>query len=197
MGIVAGLLSLYTAPSAWFALAPFVLAIWVSPAPIVTGGMVTLILMAAGALSIMGRLPNGIHESFAIGSGMALSWITTLVMRAKHRHPTESLHGVRNIIESSLTGMMLVNDSGAVLLINQRMRELLGLAEPVDNKSTTFITELLDCKPLLKFLASDKQTTEFEQKPQPVRSIASSKFCLLYTSPSPRDATLSRMPSSA
>ena len=179
MGIVAGLLSLYTAPSTWFALAPFVLAIWVSPSPIVTGGMVTLILMAAGALSIMGRLPNGIHESFAIGTGMALSWVTTLVMRAKNRHPTESLHGVRNIIESTLTGMMLVNDAGAVLLINQRMRNLLGLAEPVDKNKVTFITELLDCKPLLEFLASEKKATEFEQQPQQVRSIASSKLRLL------------------
>ena len=30
-----------------------------------------------------------------------------------------------------------------------------------------------------------------------VRTLDGSKFCLLYTSPSPRDATLSRMPSSA
>jgi len=179
MGIIAGLLTLYTAPSAWFALAPFVLAIWVSPTPIVTGGMVTLILMAVGALSIMGRLPSGIHESFAIGTGMALSWITTLVMRAKNRHPTQSLHGVRNLIESSPTGMMLVNDAGAVLLINQSMLNLLGLAEPVDKNNTTFITELLDCKPLLEFLASDKEATEFEQQPQKVRSIASSKLRLL------------------
>ena len=29
------------------------------------------------------------------------------------------------------------------------------------------------------------------------RNLAQSAFCLLYTSPSPRDATLSRMPSSA
>ena len=31
----------------------------------------------------------------------------------------------------------------------------------------------------------------------PGKSVAESKGCLLYTSPSPRDATLSRMPSSA
>ena len=72
-GILAGLLSLNYAPSAWYALAPFVLAIWISPAPLVTGGLVTLLLLAAGALSIMGRLPNGLQESFAIGTGMALS----------------------------------------------------------------------------------------------------------------------------
>ena len=30
-----------------------------------------------------------------------------------------------------------------------------------------------------------------------IREVIQSKFCLLYTSPSPRDATLSRMPSSA
>ena len=34
-------------------------------------------------------------------------------------------------------------------------------------------------------------------KPSPVQSPAASNSCLLYTSPSPRDATLSRMPSSA
>ena len=35
------------------------------------------------------------------------------------------------------------------------------------------------------------------QLPLAVTSHATSKICLLYTSPSPRDATLSRMPSSA
>ena len=178
-GIVAGLLTLYHAPIAWFALAPFLLAIWVSPAPIVTGGLVTLILMAAGALSIMGRLPSGMHEHFAIGTGMALAWISMLVIRQKDRHPTQSLHGVRNIIESSLTGMMLVNDSGAVLLTNQRMCKLLGLDAPIGTGTTTFVTELLDCRPLLKFLASDKPVTEFEQQPQTVKSTNTGKVRLL------------------
>ena len=39
--------------------------------------------------------------------------------------------------------------------------------------------------------------TEPSESPKPPRSPKISKDCLLYTSPSPRDATLSRMPSSA
>ena len=35
------------------------------------------------------------------------------------------------------------------------------------------------------------------EKPQPVKKFSLYGDCLLYTSPSPRDATLSRMPSSA
>jgi len=127
----------------------------------------------------MGRLPSGMHESFAIGAGMALSWITVLVIRRRDRHPTESLYGVRNIIESSLTGMMLLDDSGAVLLTNERMRKLLGMATPVEKGATTYVTELLDCKSLLKFLASEKTVTEFEQQPQSVKSVASGKVRLL------------------
>ena len=176
-GVLAGLLSLNYAPSAWFALAPFVLAIWISPTPLITGGLVTLLLLAAGALSIMGRLPSGLQESFAIGTGMALSWVSTLVLRAKNRHPTQSIHGIRNIIESSLSGMLLLDDKGVVLLINSRMRELLGLEET--NKSrkpeTTFVTELLDCKPLMKFLATDENESDFEQQPLPVRSATGAK----------------------
>ena len=37
----------------------------------------------------------------------------------------------------------------------------------------------------------------FETTGDPVRAMACHCTCLLYTSPSPRDATLSRMPSSA
>ena len=38
---------------------------------------------------------------------------------------------------------------------------------------------------------------EKQNKCSPSKSVGSSNICLLYTSPSPRDATLSRMPSSA
>ena len=41
-----------------------------------------------------------------------------------------------------------------------------------------------------------KAATEFVT-PLSVSALAGAKVCLLYTSPSPRDATLSRMPSSA
>ena len=36
-----------------------------------------------------------------------------------------------------------------------------------------------------------------DEKANSVTSVSKDSFCLLYTSPSPRDATLSRMPSSA
>ena len=37
----------------------------------------------------------------------------------------------------------------------------------------------------------------FNKKPEKIKTYKQYKACLLYTSPSPRDATLSRMPSSA
>ena len=48
----------------------------------------------------------------------------------------------------------------------------------------------------LKYLPTLGITYTLDGKPRPAISW-SSNFCLLYTSPSPRDATLSRMPSSA
>lgn len=177
-GIAAGVFSLLYAPSAWLALAPFVLAIWVSPAPMLTAGFVTLILMAAGALSILGRLPSGLQESFAIGTGMALSWISSLVLRAKNRHPTQSLHGLRNIVDGSLSGMMLVNDAGVVLLANTRMQKLLG-ARDEDIAATTYLTELLDSKSLLEFLATEKSATDFDQQSLPVKTLVNGKTRLL------------------
>ena len=44
------------------------------------------------------------------------------------------------------------------------------------------------------YIPSAKRKTLDEEKVMP---LAEDIFCLLYTSPSPRDATLSRMPSSA
>jgi len=178
MGIAAGVLTLLYAPSAWFSLAPFVLAIWVSPAPLLAAGFVTLILMAAGALSIMGRLPQGLQESFAIGTGMALSWISSLVLRAKNRHPTESLHGMRNIVESSLTGMMLLDATGVVLHANMRMRNLLA-APNVESSGATYLTELLDSKHLLEFLASNEIASDFDQRSLPVKTLGNNKTRLL------------------
>lgn len=177
-GIAAGVLSLLYAPSAWFSLAPFVLAIWVSPAPSLTAGFVTLILMAAGALSIMGRLPSGLQESFAIGTGMALSWISSLLLRAKNSHPTQSLHGMHNIVESSLIGIMLVDNRGTVLHANGRMQKLLGMPD-LDVSTNLYLTEVLDSKPLLEFLATDKTATDFDQKILPVKTLTNKKTQLL------------------
>ena len=48
-------------------------------------------------------------------------------------------------------------------------------------------------------LKTKKEKIEHLQKynTDALRMVIKSSFCLLYTSPSPRDATLSRMPSSA
>ena len=43
----------------------------------------------------------------------------------------------------------------------------------------------------------DALITHYEQRDKPTIHVARVYTCLLYTSPSPRDATLSRMPSSA
>ena len=48
-----------------------------------------------------------------------------------------------------------------------------------------------------KRLEWDCETTEFVREEKISAKMIKGKFCLLYTSPSPRDATLSRMPSSA
>ena len=177
------MLSLYYSHSAWFALTPFVLAIWISPSPLIAGGIVSLILLAHGALSLMGRLPTELNETFAIGTGMALSWVSILVMRAKNRHPTDSLHGVQRIIEASPTGMMLVNASGAVLLTNERMKKLLdyepGAEKRAQGSGSTYISQLLDSKPLLQFLATSKPETDFDQQAQPVKSMTTGKTKLL------------------
>ena len=52
---------------------------------------------------------------------------------------------------------------------------------------------------LASFLAFSGAPTSFSKKEKEVIDLAISQVndCLLYTSPSPRDATLSRMPSSA
>ena len=178
LGIAAGGLTLLYAPSAWFSLAPFILAIWVSPASLLTAGFVTLILMAAGALSIMGRLPNIMHESFAIGTGMALSWISYLVLRAKNRHPTESLHGMRNMVESSLNGMMLLGSNGTILHANARMRDLLA-TENTEPQVTPNLTELLESKHLLEFLAGEETASDFDQQSLPVKTLCNNKTRLL------------------
>ena len=58
-----------------------------------------------------------------------------------------------------------------------------------------FLRELVEKKEVeIIHVASQYQHADFLTKALPEREF---EFCLLYTSPSPRDATLSRMPSSA
>ena len=77
-------------------------------------------------------------------------------------------------------------------LFNKQMESLLG-GKPVkipiyDFSSHNRIEQLQLVKPTKIIIVEGILTLYFESL---------RKFCLLYTSPSPRDATLSRMPSSA
>ena len=72
-----------------------------------------------------------------------------------------------NIIDPNIGGIMVMGDRGT-------------------GKSTT-VRALVDLLPLIEVVQDDP----FMSSP------TDPNFCLLYTSPSPRDATLSRMPSSA
>ena len=75
----------------------------------------------------------------------------------------------------------------------------------VDNSSETEKLNLINAHPELgKKLQKKEKLTKFsedEQKSAGLDQCSDEEFeiltCLLYTSPSPRDATLSRMPSSA
>jgi len=185
LAIAAGVLSLLYAPSAWFALAPLVLAIWVSPAPLVVGALVALALIGAAALAFSGHLPGGLQQNLAFGAGVLLAAISTLLVRANNRHPSQSLHGLQTMIDSSLSGMLLLDTEGRVLFINDRMLDLLETtdadpsAEERSPAGTAFLTELLDSKSLFEFLASDKEASDFDQQPQVVRSQATNKARLL------------------
>lgn len=178
MGVAAGVLTLLYAPSAWFSLAPFVLAIWISPSPRLSACLVSLILMTAGAMSIMGHLLTGLQDQIAIGTGIVLSWLATLGSRAKNAHPTQSLHGLSNIVENSLTGMILLDDGGTVLLANSTMCKLLGATEDAAGDSV-HLTELVDSKHLREFLGSDRPASDFDQRPLPIKTLANNKTRLL------------------
>ena len=60
--------------------------------------------------------------------------------------------------------------------------------------SSKFVAEIEESiEPLVLFMPSQKETAAEEE--ETIAALA--KRCLLYTSPSPRDGLLSRMPSSA
>ena len=69
----------------------------------------------------------------------------------------------------------------------KRFQDTEHKVEVLDNLSTGFETNCLDFTLHKCDLANREE----------VYSILQNNYCLLYTSPSPRDATLSRMPSSA
>ena len=69
---------------------------------------------------------------------------------------------------------------------------------PVEDNEKDQIVGILFAKDLLRFFDDDnKQRFNLHDLTRPVVFVPESKRCLLYTSPSPRDRTRSRMPSSA
>ena len=81
---------------------------------------------------------------------------------------------------------------------NQKGKTKVG-AVTVDNTAQQIQQLQGAVKGLTKLIQGSRQNTQPQQIPQFVPQLMqdNSNTCLLYTSPSPRDATLSRMPSSA
>ena len=92
---------------------------------------------------------------------------------------------------------------------DEAQNKMLALKEKADKEMSQYNMEL---KELARVIDHDRKLREFMSRKDQERSQAheemeamkrkreaekSSESCLLYTSPSPRDATLSRMPSSA
>ena len=73
-----------------------------------------------------------------------------------------------------------------------------GIREPVRVSTDDYVAPTVTIdrrdRPFTRVSAADVGVTDLNALEE---FVVSSKFCLLYTSPSPRDATLSRMPSSA
>ena len=162
LGLLAGVLSLAYAPSAWLALAPFVLAIWISPSPRIAAGLVTLILLGAGALAILGHLPYGIENVFAIGTGMALTWMSSLFLGHKNQHPTLTFGGLRRLIQASPVGMLLINDDHQVILDNKVARQLLGME---GNTYGTPLGTVARNDQLMQFVNGEEDSSRFDDKP--------------------------------
>ena len=84
--------------------------------------------------------------------------------------------------------------------VETRMRELFDAELSSDDQplSTEQLVELMQRADVLVPTVTDKIDAEMlEQAGANLKLIASFGTCLLYTSPSPRDGLLSRMPSSA
>ena len=102
-----------------------------------------------------------------------------------------------------------VNIGQFVQQFNDRTKELMGTTVPVvisvyNDRSFDFIIKSPPAAVLLKQAAgiakgsgSPKADKVGKVTTEQLKEIAKTKSCLLYTSPSPRDRTRSRMPSSA
>ena len=87
-----------------------------------------------------------------------------------------------------------------VMHVREKIRNL-AIAAHIDHGKTTLSDNLIAGAGMMsEDLAGKSRVLDFDQQ-ESARGItinaASASICLLYTSPSPRDATLSRMPSSA
>ena len=71
------------------------------------------------------------------------------------------------------------------------------LVKVFKTEDTTKIAEIMMQKGELNLNTEQRKKMTTDKRKQIITFIAKTYVCLLYTSPSPRDATLSRMPSSA
>ena len=84
-----------------------------------------------------------------------------------------------------------------IIIINGPNLNLLGEREQSQYGSDTFEQLKEKCLKKSKEIGLEVNFTQSNLEGEIVNIIQEARNCLLYTSPSPRDATLSRMPSSA
>ena len=93
-----------------------------------------------------------------------------------------------------------INVNGQAFEMTRRDNDFIAVLENVPVNSNVQIDlqfiEDLPSGQQLPLARTDQITIDVAESDQ-MRQILQSEYCLLYTSPSPRDATLSRMPSSA
>ena len=114
----------------------------------------------------------------------------------RERHLKESNQRMEAVLSSMVEGVLSIDPKGTVRMANRAACEILDI-EYRDLVGKKFLDvyrqpQLADSVDLARREKTFSRT-EFETLTDPRRMIS----CLLYTSPSPRDATLSRMPSSA
>ena len=126
LGVAAGAFSLFYATTAWLALAPFVLATWISPAPRLTALLVTATLAAACVLAILGHLPGNIQDFLALATGVVLTWASALILGHKNQQSAQTFSGLRQLIQASPVGLVLLNDEHKIILDNTAASRLLG-----------------------------------------------------------------------
>ena len=114
----------------------------------------------------------------------------------------DSLEDVRIDIEGSISSVRASIDVSINGLLQEAIRSLDELMDILTNNffETTRQVIVSQFQEWAQTVLVDfyvERMADITKTQKEIANLAKSKFCLLYTSPSPRDATLSRMPSSA